>query len=125
MLVSCLRDEPIPRLRHYFINHLVGVVEGNVRYKREVGTSIRETRLANIDDGFAAVTPPGMMQRPKALPSIQAIRRVDEAPQPILSTDWNSRRSLSLNARFTWWLIICPRFAPHIRTVGDAFTRSR
>lgn len=82
-------------LRRYFINHLVGVVERNARRKREVEAPAHGTQQVNVND--RSTTSAGMIRRSKALPSIDEIRRVEEVPQPILSTDWNSRTSFSFD----------------------------
>lgn len=79
---------PIPRLRHYFIKHLFDVVKRNAKHKQEVETQNANSRPVKFDNRSAKST--GLIQRPRPPPSSHAIRRVDEAPQPILSTDWNS-----------------------------------
>lgn len=83
--------EPIPHLRRYFIKHLVDVVERNANRKHEAEVRGAGPRLANFDNQSAKST--GVVQKTKPPPSSHMIRRVDEAPQPILSTDWNSGKS--------------------------------
>ncbi|KAF9644533.1 TrkH-domain-containing protein [Thelephora ganbajun] len=73
--------------RHYFIKHLVDVVERNAKRRREIEAHNAGFRPVNADNQFTNST--GVMHRTKP-PSTHVIRRVDEAPQPILSTDWNS-----------------------------------
>lgn len=87
--------EPIPRLRHYFIKHLVDVVERNAKRKREI--EARNAGIPPIDIDNRSTEPTGLMHRTKSPPSVHAIRRVDEAPQPIQSTDWNSRKPSLVN----------------------------
>ena len=77
-------------LRHYFIKHLVDVIERNARHKRDIveqNTGARPTDVHN-----RPVRSTGVAPRTKLPPSINAIRRIDEAPQPILSTDWHAGR---------------------------------
>jgi len=88
----------IPHPRHYFIKHLVDAVERNPGCKRGAEAKNAGTRPANIDDRSTKLT--GITQRTKPPLSTGAIRRADDAPQPILSTDWNSGKP-SLNAGFT------------------------
>ena len=90
--------ELTPLLRHYFIKHLVGVVKRNAKHKREA--EARNAGIPPIDIDNRSTEPTGVVHRTKSPPSIHAIRRVDEAPQPIQSTDWNSRKPSLFNTVF-------------------------